>query len=417
MATVDDIDGYETANAKATVFVISQEAPVVTFGLSQESYTFAEYVGRGSAELVARLSGTATNGSDYMVTPADADQEAEDYQVILPVESTSVEVTLKAMSDDVNDPDEKIEIAAAVKGKSVGNMQAVRIMNQRMELPRITVAANRDTIIAGMEDLVFTATREAPLDQALTVTVRLTQDQSWLSQSTIRLNFAADGATSRFTFHASAVSSAVTESGTVTAVMDSVSGYDTGDAVATVFVVSQPGPAMKVSFSHEDYQFAEDDEDPFVTLVAQAAAGMPRGATITFTVSSSRGTAQSPDDYQPLDVQITVPEEDFAVENGLWQAQYQLPLTLRDDDVREGTESFDLLLERAPGSTTEMQLSDIFGATCGNSCATPVEITDGEDIPELELSLSAEEIREEGETSSTATVSITNSKPSRPINW
>ena len=571
VATLDDIDGYETANAKATVFVISQEDPVVTFGLSQESYTFAEDVGGGRVQLIARmasgmprgvtaatliatggkdasrpeftatsgedyepasgglmmvagkyelenglwvgrtdvilplldddvregtetfelrlapvpelshtddaqlvnpdgtlcedscrhlihitdeedipemelsvspaeimeegetsstatlsitdhksfasdqlvtfaLGGTATKGSDYMVTPTDADQEAEDYQVILPVESNSVEVTLKAMSDDVDDPDEKIELAAAVDGKSVGNMQAVRIMNQRMELPRITLAANRDTIIAGMEDLVFTVTLDEPAEENLQVTVRVTQEQNWLRNTSVQLNFPANSTIHELGFHESTFSPAVTESGTLTATVDPVSGYDTGDATATVFVVSQEGPAVKVYFSHEAYRFHEPREDPFVILIAEAASGMPRGTTITFSVSSRRGTAQSPDDYEALSKEMTVPEEDFAFENGLWQTQYQLPLTLIDDDVREGTESFSLILERAPGSSTEMQLSDYLGGPCGDDCATPVEITDNEDTPELELSVSDEEIREEGETSSVATVAITNGK-------
>ena len=572
VATVDDIDGYETANAKATVFVISQEDPVVTFGLSQESYTFAEDVGGGRVQLIARmasgmprgvtvatliatrgkdasrpeftatsgedyepasgglmmvagkyelenglwvgrtdvilplldddvregtetfelslapipelshtddaqllnpdgtvcedscrhlihitdeedipamelsvspaeimeegetsstatlsitddvksfatdqvvtlaLAGTATKGSDYMVTPTDADQEAEDYQVILPVESNSVEVTLKAMSDDVDDPDEKIELAAAVDGKSVGNMQAVRIMNQQSELPGITVTANRDTIIAGMEYLEFTVTLDEPAEENLQVTVRVTQEQNWLRNTSVQLNFPANSTIHELGFHESTFSPAVTESGTLTATVDPVSGYDTGDATATVFVVSQEGPAVKVYFSHEAYRFHEPREDPFVILIAEAASGMPRGTTITFSVSSRRGTAQSPDDYEALSKEMTVPEADFAFENGLWQTQYQLPLTLIDDDVREGTESFSLILERAPGSSTEMQLSDYLGGPCGDDCATPVEINDNEDTPELELSVSDEEIREEGETSSVATVAITNGK-------
>ena len=569
-ATVDDISGYETANAKATVFVISQEAPVVTYSLSRESYTFAEDVGRARVQFVARmapgmprgvtvsvliatrgkksfregltatsgedyepvsgglmmvaekyelengrwvgrtdlilplfdddvregtetfelflqpatgavdvaqlvasdgtpcgvlcqylirisdeedipamelsvspaeimeegetssiatlsitddsksfatdqvltfaLAGAATKGDDYEVSPGDADQQAPGHQALLPVKSTSVEVTFKAMGDEVDDPDEEIEVSPMLDGDKVGDMQSIRIMNQRMELPVITLVANRDTIIAGVEDLVLTATREAPLDEALTVTVQLTQEQNWLSRNSIQLNFPADGATSTFTFHASAFSSAVTESGTIAAVMGSVAGYDTGDATVTVFVVSQEGPAMKVSFSHDAYRFAEDSEDPHVILVAEAEAGMPRAATIRFSVSSRSGTARSPDDYEALSREITVPEEDFTFRGGLWRTQYRLPLTLIDDDVREGTETFNLILERAPSTPIEVQLSDFLGAPCRNDCATPVEITDGEDIPELEMSLSADEIREEGETSSTATVSITNGK-------
>ena len=355
------------------------------------------------------FAGTASEDADYHVTPADADEATSDHQVILSAGSTSVDVTFTTLDDDIEDSNESIEISATHDGEAIGSIQTIRILNQEV-MPSITLAAKRDTIIAGLEDLVLTATREAPLDQALTVTVQLTQEQSWLSSASVRLNFPADGATSTFTAHASAFSSRVTQSGTITAVMDSVAGYDTGDATATVYVVSQEGPAMKVFFSHEVYRFNEDREDPFVILIAEAAVGMPRAATVDVSVSSRSGTAQSPADYAPLSVPITVPEEDFAFENGLWQTQYQLPLPLMDDDVREGTESFDLLLERAPSTPVEVQFSDYLGLPCQGDCLTPVEITDGEDIPELGLSVSEDEIREKGETSSTATVSITNGK-------
>ena len=568
-ATVDDISGYETANAKATVFVISQEAPVVTYSLSRESYTFAEDVGRARVQFVARmapgmprgvtvsvliatrgkksfregltatsgedyepvsgglmmvaekyelengrwvgrtdlilplfdddvregtetfelflqpatgavdvaqlvtsdgtpcgvlcqylirisdeedipamelsvspgeimeegetsstatlsitdhksfatdqvltfaLAGTATKGDDYEVSPGDADQEAPGYQALLPVESTSVEVTFKAMSDEVDDPDEKIEVSPMLEGDKVGDMQAIRIMNQQVQMPRITLAANRDTIIGSMEDLVLTLTRDAPLDESLTVTVQLAQDQSWLSDTSRDVTFAANQATAELRIFQSQFSTSVVESGNLTATVGAVIGYDTGNATATVFVVSQEGPAMKVSFSHDAYRFAEDREDPYVILVAEAASGMPRAVTVNFSVSSRSGTARSPDDFGALSREITLPGEDFSFENGLWRTQYRVPLTLIDDDVREGTESFNLILERAPSTPVEVQLSDVLGAPCRNGCRTPVEITDGEDIPDLEMSLSADEIREEDESSSTATVSITNGK-------
>ena len=276
--------------------------------------------------------------------------------------------------------------------------------------PRISIAANRDTIVAGLEGLELTVTLEEPPDDNLQVTVRLTQEQNWQSSTSVQLNFPAGSTIHKLGLHEGTFSSAVTESGTLTATVDAVNGYDTGDAAATVFVVSQEGPAMKVFFSHDSYRVEENSADPHVVMVAQAASGMPRAATVSFSVISEAGTARSPGDYEPVSRMITVPKADFALENGLWKAQYRLPLTLIDDDVREGTESFDLLLQRSPGHPAELQLSNVLGAPCQDDCRTPVEITDDEDIPAWELSVSDEEIREEGETFSTATVSITNGK-------
>ena len=280
----------------------------------------------------------------------------------------------------------------------------------RAQDPKITISASRDTIIAGLETLVLTATREAPLDAPLAVTLQIAQEQNWLSRTSHQLNFAAGGSAAGLNLSRVLFSSDVTASGTLAATIDSVSGYDTGDAAAAVHVVSQEGPAFKVSFAKASYRFAEDEENPAVALVARAAAGMPRGASFDFTASARSGTAGPPGDYQAVSEAVNVSEADFTLKGGVWEARHVLPLTVVDDDVREGAESFHLILEMTPGLSNEVQFSDTQGAPCQNDCATPVEITDDEDIPEWTLSLNPSEIREEGETSSTATVSITNGK-------
>ena len=320
-----------------------------------------------------QLGGTATEGNDYVLSPRDADQEEPDYQLVMPAESKSVDVTLKAMSDECR--------RSGREDRGIGNARRRRNRGHegRSDHESATYGNHpgrqpgHDHCGHGIPGADGHAIRE----------LRLLESE---------------------------FSSAVTESGNLTATVDSVSGYDTGDASATVFVVSQEGPAMKVFFSHEAYRFTEDREDPFVILVARAAYGMPRGATISLSVSSRKGTATSPGDYAAVSRQLTVLEEDFTFKGALWQTQVRLPLALVDDEVREGTESFNLLLERSAASPTELQLSDFLGAPCQGDCPAPVEITDGEDIPEFELSVSEDEIREEGETSSTAIVSITNGK-------
>ncbi len=389
--SADEISEEDEASSTATVSITNGK----TFAADQ-TVTFA-------------FGGTATEGTDYTVAPADGDDQASDHQIIMLADSTSVAVTLTAVDDALEDGNETIEVSATHDGDAIGNTQTVRILNQEV-LPKITLAASRDTIIAGLETLVLTATREAPLDAPVAVTLQVTQEQNWLSRTSHRLNFAAQGSTANLNLSRALFSSGVTESGTLTATLGSVSGYDTEDATATVHVVSQAGPAVKVSFAEESYRFTEDEESPAVALVARAAAGMPRGATSTFSVSARSVSAASPGDYEAVSETITVQEEDFTLEDGMWQARPSLSLTLVDDDAFEGTESFDLLLQMLPGHPSEVQLSDVQGAACQGGCRTPVEITDDEDIPDLELSVSDDEIMEEGETSSIATVSITNGK-------
>ena len=364
----------------------------------------------GDQLVTLSLDGTATMGADYVVSPADADAQAAEYQVVLPGQSTSTEVTIKAMSDEIDDPDEKIEVSAALDGDPIGDMRAIRIMNQEVVLPRITLSANRDNIIAGLEDLELTLTREGPLDESLRLTVQLTQDQRWIPFASCPVTFGPGEATATATLRRGQFSGNVVESGNLTAAVQAIDGFDVHDASASVFVVSQQGPAIRVLFNHDVYRFAEDSKDPLVILVAQAASGMSRGTTVRFAAGSRSGTAGAGDDFASLSEEITLREEDFAFENGLWQAKHRLPLTLLDDDVREGTERFDLLLRRVQGHPDELQLSAFSGAPCQGVCATPVEIADGEDTPVLEFSVKPLEIREEDKSSSTATVAIANGK-------
>ena len=346
------------------------------------------------------LGGTATMGADYAVSPSDADNGMPGYQVVLPAQSTSVGLTLEAMSDEVDDPNEKIEVSAALDGDAIGDMHAVRIMNQEIALPRITVAANRDTIIGSMENLVLTLTREEPLDERLRVTVQVAQDQHWLPWASCPVTFEAGAATASVTIPHDTFSPDVVASGHLTMTVNAVDGYDTDNATATVYVVSQKGPAVKVFFDQDSYRFGEDRKDATAVLIAEAAPGMPRGTTVAFSMSSESGTAKANEDFKAVSQQMTLREEDFSFQNGSWQVRRRLPVTLIDDEVREGDETCDLVLESARDAQADLALAAV----------TPVDITDDEDIPEMDLRLSADEIEEEGETSSAATVSITNGK-------
>lgn len=346
------------------------------------------------------LGGTATMGADYTVSPADADTGMPDYQVVLPARSTSAEVTLRAMSDDVDDPGEMIEVSAELDGARIGNMQSVEIMNEKVVLPKIGVTANRETIIGGMEDLVLTLTREGPLNQRLPLTIEVAQDRHWLPWPSCPAAFEAGASRATVTISRNDFSTSVDESGYLTLRVRAADGYDTREATVTVRVVSQEGPAVRVFFDEESYRFAEDNKDATVVLIAEAAPGMPRGTTVAFSLASKSGTAIGGEDFQSVSRQMTLREEDYSFQDGSWQVRRRMPVTLFDDQVREGDETCDLVLESLPDSPGDLGLRAV----------TPVDITDDEDIPEFSLSVSENEIREEDETSSTATVSIGNGK-------
>lgn len=350
--------------------------------------------------LTLALGGNATLGADYTVSPADADRRMPDYQVVLPARATSTQVTLKAMSDEVDDPGETIEVLAALDGGRIGRKQSVEIMNQKMSLPRIGLAANRATIIGSMEDLVLTLTREGSLSEEMSLTIEAFQNQPWLVQPFWPATFAAGAATTTVTLPHDAFSTGVSESGSLVLRVRDIDGYDSSDATVIVQIISQEGPAVRVYFEQETYQFAEDRKDATVVLVAEAAPGMPRGTAVAFSMSSKNGTAVGGEDFKSVHREVTLQERDFSVQEGTWQVRRRMPVTLFDDQVREGDETCDLVLRRLPDSPADLGLKAV----------TPVDITDDEDIPEMNLRLSADEIDEKGETSADASVVITNGK-------
>ena len=722
-ATVDEVSGYETANAEATVVVVSRDAPVVTYSLSQASYSFAEDVGRARAELVARMApgmprgvtvgasitltgkdtssggftatpgedyevvsgtvlmvadkyrleggswvgrtsvvlplldddvregtetfelslrpppeqsakarlqnsdgsacedacrhvihisdeedapaldltvsaatilergetstsasvsitdsksfaadqmltldfgGTATKGTDYIVSPADADVATSGYQLTLPVETSSVHATLKAMADEVHDPNEKIEIMAMHEGAAVGSMQAVRIVDDgtvSIEVAQANVAENggtigytitaltggdlqpapgfsmevpvatadgsahaeidfvavsttvpfarsdfsRTEIVAGSGDYRWMATKRGEVaivddetvegEERFTIAldappassgfvpgtasaeVAITNEDRWGFAVNVSPESIPEGDETEVTLMLRVVdkNGRVTEDGhcvaefpvsaaialggsasdardytytvtngnlssvrlagcqpsnVVTLQMQALTDDESEDTEEVTFTpvlvdtrlvdadpaLHQPGSLEienvagppRVSFGSTSSTFAETAQDAAVVMVARTASGAPGGTPVTLSVSSRARTATSGDDFRPVSEVVTLREQDYAAENGAWVARHRLPLTLLDDRVREGTEMLDLILEQAAGQTTGVNFSNPDGAPCADPCTHPVHITDDEDTPELEVSIDAEEIGEEGQTSVTVTISITN---------
>lgn len=267
------------------------------------------------------------------------------------------------------------------------------------QMPKITLAAERDTIIGSMEDLVLTLAREGPFDESLTVTVNVTQDQSWLTNTSRQVTFKADSAAAELTIGHGQFSAEITQSGSLTATVDSIDGYDTNNATAGVHVVSQDGPAITVSFDQQTYRFDEGHERPLLSVTALAAPGMPRGARTSVLVQFEGGTAGLGHDFANLSLRLVLVEDRFTLEDSRWQQSATIRLSLFDDRVREGTERFTAVLRTEPGTPAALQISDV---------AAVVEIIDNDPPPTFALSLSEDEIHESGETSSTATLSITN---------
>ncbi|MCY4529572.1 MAG: cadherin-like beta sandwich domain-containing protein, partial [Chloroflexi bacterium] len=125
-------------------------------------------------------------------------------------------------------------------------------------VPDITMAANTAEYTAGLGEVFFTLTREGDTADSLDVTVNITQERAWLSDTAHTATFAAGDAETSLILPASRFSSSVTRSGELTATVAPITGYDTSGAIVQIRVISQEGPAVTVQIEHSEYTFDED---------------------------------------------------------------------------------------------------------------------------------------------------------------
>ena len=295
----------------------------------------------------------------------------------------------------------------------------------------VTIAANHDTIGAGLEDLVFTLERGGETTDELAATVAIAQNQTWLTELSHDVTFAAGSDTTSLTLPWSDFSFTPSTTDTLIA---TVSGSGLSGGADTVVVVSTADPPITIGYDMLEYTFAENDTDPAVVYVeATLDAAYPRPPTyrLVLSFSTRSGTAESPEDYPAISLQTSSELEGYerASDTDPWVARHVLrdpDLGIVDDEVYEGTEQFGLIIEQAPGLVAGVaRFLEPDGTYCqpSVSCPSPpsqfpVYITDEEDRPALTLSADKSSIEEEDDTStpdiaehvSTVTVEITNGK-------
>ena len=273
-------------------------------------------------------------------------------------------------------------------------------------VPDVTIEANRSEYVAGLEALVFTFTRGGDTTEDLEVTVNLVQTQAWLNFTSFTAIFHAGGSQTTYSLGESVFSSAVTQSGHITATVAPFAGYDMSEARTRVRVIYLEGPAVSVSLEHPAYTFGEDAGAVDVVLVARAAPGIPHVTDFLVSFLTAAGSATSGladsagTDYLPVSRMVQFDASDFRDEGGSLVARADEFVTIIDDDVHEGDELFHLRVERSPGMPREVLVLDSQGLECSPACANPyvVTITDNDPEPGLRLIVGVTSPSESAET-------------------
>ncbi len=417
-ATVAAVTGYDTSGAIVHTRVISQEGPAVTVQIEHSEYTFDEDAGTVDITLVARAhssvprvaafgasvytqagqatSQNADDASDYETlsetprfTPSDFQQEHGSL-----VGRKSVSLTI--IDDDIYEGDELFHLhlgrAPSLSAEIVmldpqdaectdecPNPYPVTITDND-PAPAITIEADPSPYVAGHGNLVFTITRSGNVADDLELTVNLAQDHSWLSFSSFATTIHSNGTTVRYTVGGPAFSSAVTQSGELTASVAPVTGYDNSGASVRVRVISLDGPGVAVDLEPAEYTIDEDAGTLDITLVARAHSSISTVGAFSVNVLTQAGQATSQDDdnaadYQPLSEVVRFTTSDFQEENGSLVGRKSVSLTIIDDETYEGDEQLHITLGRTPGLASEIILLDRQGAECTDECPNPYPVT------------------------------------------
>ena len=422
--TGDDADGYALFSVQVyfrSGFDSGDEVKVSIYG--------ADASGNPNSSLheLTNPSSIVNNGLNTFTAPTRPTLEKEtDYFIVVeaPAGSFFVGSTISDDEDDgaasgwsINDDRRRSDSGV---WSSIPDPLPIAVMGTIGVPTAITIEAEHESIGGGLEDLVFTLTREGETTDALAAKVTITQERTWLGSSDLDhdVTFLAGSATAELTIAATKFSLAPSTTG---------DGIDGGSE--TVKIISTSEPPITISYEESEYTFAEDATDEAVYAVATLDAAYPRGHGPPNVVSvgflTEPGTAEDPEDYPAISWNTVFSGSDFerAVDTDPLVARMAVPgFAIVDDDIYEGSEHFVMWIQSAPGLTAGLtRFADPDGNTCtGLSCAPEytVNITDEEDLPVLSLSALPASIAEEdddgtagtAENVSTVPVEITNGK-------
>ncbi|MDE2778788.1 MAG: hypothetical protein OXI91_03815 [Chloroflexota bacterium] len=276
-------------------------------------------------------------------------------------------------------------------------------------VPDITIQATPSEYVAGIGTLSFTVTRGGPRDDAPGVTVNFTQDEDWLSDTTRTFHFSERDETITEFIPPTEFSSSVIRSGNLVATVAPVAGYDTS-GVAPVKVISQEGPAVSVTLDQSTYTVAEGAGTLDVVIVARAHSSVPRVDGFNVGILSDAQTASSSEDsrdFHSVSSQPRFNSSDFEMEGGVLVGSKTVTITIVDDAIYEGDETFHLHVTRATGLTSEVKILDPDGEECSLQCPNPyvVTITDNEPAVAVSFGQAAYTVIEGGSQAVVVTVS------------
>ena len=259
-----------TASTDASLFALAlAESGGATISLTPGFATGTTTYTASVANGVDTVTLTATkNDSNAMVAITSDDDTTSPGEAVLPLTVGSNTLTVTVTAEDGS------------------TMETYTVAVTRGVPVPVDIEPNYDSIGAGLEDLVFTLTRQGATTAELEATVTIVQDQSWLvnSDRSHTVTFTAGSATATLTLAASRFSFDPDTSGDLTA---TVTGTGIAGGEATVQMISTADPPITISYDMSSYTFAEDAADVNIYVVATLDPAYPRAPSQSFFIAVS----------------------------------------------------------------------------------------------------------------------------------
>ena len=425
-ATLDDGDDYEVGTPGAATVEMVVLDPAITVRPDKAAYSFDEDDAAASVTFVARTApGLPRPNAKFRigVVPAEREDGADfpddftnrskmidfepgDFVASGSEWEASKEYALSIVDDGENEGDETFDLQLH-RGNGVPSRIGLRqadgsvcpeegcltpvTLSDPPEDPVLTIAAGSDSYGYQIDNVVFTVTRTGTTEEAIGGSVTMTQDDTYLPAASLSWTFSipASETSVSHTLSRSAFSGGATQTGDLTATLDEGDDYDVGTPGAATVEMVVANPAITVRPEKAAYSFDEDDAAASVTFVARTAPNLPQpstGFSVSVTAKARSDGAGSPDDYAAVSELIAFASDDFTASGSEWEASKEIALTIVDDGVAEGDETFDLLLEGVPGLPNRIKLRQADGTVCSDEgCLTPVTLSDPREVPVLTI--------------------------------
>ena len=244
-------------------------------------------------------------------------------------------------------------------------------------LAEVSIAAVYSKAMAQLANPEFRVTRSPVAASALTVNLSITQDESYLTDTSPTVTIAANEASAVVALASSARTAA---GGDLTATVAAGTGYVPAASPADTATVQmvQTSTALTYRWAESAYTVIEGDSVAVgVSLRTASGAPKPR-AEFLMSISTAEDSAQSIEDYPPVSVNLIASPAEWMADGDVFAATVTYDVETQEDTDYEGSEEFTIELEMAAGTP--------LGPTCdaaemnGTDCITRITITDDDKL-------------------------------------